>query len=92
MKISGLYAVSQPAHAYPHDSAVPFLAVLLDRFGPNRLYWGSDFAPSLDEVSFRQTLDLPTLAGLGWPNPSGPRSSAATCSASSAPGPTRSDG
>jgi len=67
VKVSGLYAISQPAHAYPHASAVPFLAVLLDRFGPGRLYWGSDFAPSLEAVSFPQTLDLPTLAELAEP-------------------------
>ncbi len=56
VKVSGLYAVSDPAHAYPHDSARPFVDVLLDAFGPQRLYWGSDFSPSLDHVSFAQTL------------------------------------
>ncbi|MER7455792.1 amidohydrolase family protein [Micromonospora sp. NPDC126480] len=56
VKISGLYAASDPSHAYPHDSARPFVDVLLDAFGPRRLYWGSDFSPSLDHVSFIQTL------------------------------------
>ncbi|MFB6397106.1 amidohydrolase family protein [Polymorphospora lycopeni] len=64
VKISGLYAVSDPSHAWPHAAAAPFVRVLLDTFGPGRLYWGSDFAPSLDAVSFPQTLDLPALAGL----------------------------
>ncbi|MEV0397522.1 amidohydrolase family protein [Polymorphospora rubra] len=64
VKVSGLYAVSDPAHAWPHAAAAPFVRVLLDAFGPGRLHWGSDFAPSLDAVSFPQTLDLPALAGL----------------------------
>ncbi|WP_428965166.1 amidohydrolase family protein [Micromonospora fluostatini] len=57
VKVSGLYAVSEPAHAWPHAAARPFVDVLLDRFGTRRLYWGSDFPPSLDHVSFAQTLD-----------------------------------
>lgn len=56
VKISGLYAVSDPPHAYPHHSARPFVELLLDTFGPGRLYWGSDFPPSLDHVSFAQSL------------------------------------
>ncbi|GGM17957.1 amidohydrolase family protein [Micromonospora yangpuensis] len=57
VKISGLYAVSEPSHAWPHPAARPFVDVLLDSFGTRRLYWGSDFPPSLDHVSFAQTLD-----------------------------------
>jgi L-fuconolactonase len=64
VKVSGLYAVSEPAHAWPHDSARPFVEVLLDAFGPQRLYWGSDFSPSLDHVSFTQTLHPVGLDGL----------------------------
>ncbi|MFE0593296.1 amidohydrolase family protein [Micromonospora echinospora] len=64
VKLSGLYAVSEPAHAWPHDSARPFVEVLLDGFGPSRLYWGSDFSPSLDHVSFTQTLHPVGLDGL----------------------------
>src|SRR5206468_516363 len=33
IKISGLYAISSPSHAYPHDAAVPFIDLALDRFG-----------------------------------------------------------
>ncbi|WP_431727041.1 amidohydrolase family protein [Verrucosispora sp. TAA-831] len=57
VKISGLYAVSEPSHAWPHAAARPFVELLLDRFGSRRLYWGSDFPPSLDHVSFTQTLE-----------------------------------
>ncbi|MCX4471888.1 Amidohydrolase [Micromonospora sp. MW-13] len=56
VKVSGLYAVSDPAHDHPHAAARPFVDLLLDRFGTRRLYWGSDFSPSLDHVSFAQTL------------------------------------
>ncbi|WP_229401821.1 amidohydrolase family protein [Micromonospora okii] len=64
VKVSGLYAVSDPAEAYPHDAARPYVALLLDRFGARRLYWGSDFSPSLDHVSFAQTLHPVGLDGL----------------------------
>jgi predicted TIM-barrel fold metal-dependent hydrolase len=64
VKISGLYAVSDPAHAYPHAAAAPFVALLLDRFGPARCLWGSDFSPALDFVSFAQAVSTPWLEGL----------------------------
>jgi predicted TIM-barrel fold metal-dependent hydrolase len=32
--------------------------VLLEEFGASRLLWGSDFAPSLEWVSYPQTLGL----------------------------------
>lgn len=65
VKLSGLYAISQPSHAYPHRSAHPLIQQLYDDFGPERLYWGSDFSPALEHVSFPQTIDA--LLGLGWP-------------------------
>lgn len=64
VKVSGLYAVSDPAHDHPHPAARPFVERLLDWYGPQRMYWGSDFPPSLDFVSFAQTLDPIGLAGL----------------------------
>jgi L-fuconolactonase len=48
VKVSGAYAVA----AHPHAAAQPFVDVLLDAFGPERLLWGSDFSPALDHVSF----------------------------------------
>lgn len=62
VKLSGLYAISEPAHDYPHAAADPFVALALDRFGPERLLWGSDFAPALDFVSFAQLADARPLA------------------------------
>jgi L-fuconolactonase len=64
VKISGLYAISDPAHSYPHASAAPFLDILFERFGISRCCWGSDFSPALDFVSFAQAVDIPWLARL----------------------------
>lgn len=64
VKLSGLYAISQPSHAYPHRSAQPFVRQLYDDFGPKRLYWGSDFSPALEHVSFPQTIDA--FLQFGW--------------------------
>jgi predicted TIM-barrel fold metal-dependent hydrolase len=44
VKISGLYAISDPAHGYPHASAAPFLEILFERFGP-ALLLGLRFQP-----------------------------------------------
>ena len=64
VKISGLYAISDPAHAYPHPAARPFVESVLENFGPERCLWASDFAPALDFVSFAQTVANPWLDGL----------------------------
>lgn len=64
VKISGLYAVSDPPYDYPHLQATPFVRLLLDAFGPHRCLWGSDFSPCLDHVSFEQAVQLRQLAGL----------------------------
>ena len=63
VKLSGLYACCEPAHDFPHQSAQPFVDVLLDSFAPARLLWGSDFSPALDFVSFAQLADTRPLAG-----------------------------
>lgn len=57
-KLSGFYALSNPAHEYPHRAGWPLVGVLLDHFGPKRLLWGTDFSPALEFVSFPQTLDV----------------------------------
>lgn len=56
VKLSGLYAVSRPGHAWPHTAAHPYVRHILERFGVGRCVWGSDFSPHLDAVSFPQTL------------------------------------
>jgi L-fuconolactonase len=64
VKISGLYAVSNPSYDYPHPQATPFVRLLLDAFGPDRCMWGSDFSPCLDHVSFEQVINPVQLSGL----------------------------
>lgn len=66
VKVSGLYAVSTPPHAYPHREAWPILDILYDSFGASRLYWGSDYGSALTEVSFPQTIDI--LGHVNWPH------------------------
>ena len=61
VKISGLYAISDPAGAYPHEAAWPFIDLVLEHFGPGRCLWGSDFSPCLDDVSFEQVIRNPVL-------------------------------
>lgn len=63
VKLSALYALSEPSHDFPHDSAQPVVDVVVDAFGPSRMLWGSDFSPALDHVSFAQTLDTRLLKG-----------------------------
>lgn len=58
VKLSGFYALSTPAHDYPHQAGWPLVPILLDHFGASRLLWGSDFSPALEFVSFPQTLDV----------------------------------
>jgi L-fuconolactonase len=64
VKLSGLYALSNPAHDYPHAVARPFIERIADAFGTERLYWGSDFSPALDYVSFAQT--IAAVSDLSW--------------------------
>lgn len=64
VKFSGLYAVSDPAHDFPHPVVQPIFEALLEAFGVARLCWGSDFAPALEFVSFGQIADERLLAPL----------------------------
>lgn len=61
VKISGLYAVSDPSWSFPHSAADPFLDAILARFGAGRCLWGSDFSPVLEHVSFMQSIAIPWL-------------------------------
>ena len=58
VKLSGFYALTVPGYDYPHRNAWPYVVALLESFGVQRLLWGSDFSPSLELVSFPQTLGL----------------------------------
>ncbi|WP_274629489.1 amidohydrolase family protein [Arvimicrobium flavum] len=56
VKISGLYAIDPVA---PHRAAQPFVELLLERFSPSDLHWGSDFSPALEFVNFEETMQFP---------------------------------
>lgn len=56
VKISGLYAISNPSYDFPHRSALPILHRIYEVFGAKRLLWGSDFAPCLEHISFVQSV------------------------------------
>ena len=58
VKLSGFYALTVPGYDYPHRNAWPYVAALIESFGVQRLLWGSDFSPSLEVVSFPQTIEL----------------------------------
>jgi len=64
VKLSGLYAISDPPHAWPHPQAQPFADAVLAAFGPERVVWGSDYPPALDACSFAQLVDCRLLDGL----------------------------
>jgi L-fuconolactonase len=67
VKISGLYATSDPPHAYPHRGAAFAIQQILSAFGPSRCLWGSDFAPALEFISFPQAVHWPGLDDLSDP-------------------------
>ena len=58
VKLSGFYALTVPGYDYPHRNAWPYVAALVESYGVDRLLWGSDFSPSLEHVSFPQTIGL----------------------------------
>lgn len=64
VKVSGLYAVSDPPHRYSHSDAWPLITAIRESFGVERLYWGSDFPSVLERLSFPQTVDV--LNHLSW--------------------------
>jgi predicted TIM-barrel fold metal-dependent hydrolase len=58
VKLSGFYALTKPEYDYPHTAAWLYVEALIENFGVDRLLWGSDFAPSIDYLSFPQTYGL----------------------------------
>ena len=58
VKLSGFYALTEPQHDYPHELAWPYVEVLIEAFGVERLLWASDFCPHLKFQTFPQTLGL----------------------------------
>lgn len=61
VKLSGLYAVDPTP---PHANAKPFIDMLLARFTPANLHWGSDFSPGLEFAPFDPTNEARYLGGM----------------------------
>ncbi len=57
VKLSAPYRVSQ--RPFPHEDVGPFVAALLDAFGPDRCVWGSDwpFLATTQAVDYRRLLE-----------------------------------
>lgn len=64
VKLSALYAIDP---VYPHESAQEHVRLAIDAFGPERLVWGSDFAPGLDVVSGEELFTLPDWVEAQFP-------------------------
>lgn len=60
VKASGFYAIDE---RHPHLGASPYLEVLLDSFGIERILWGSDFAPVEEFCRPDEYLSLPQWCG-----------------------------
>lgn len=60
VKVSGLYAIEE---SYPHACAAPYLEVLLDSFGIDRMLWGSDYSPVEEFCRPSEYLSLPPWCG-----------------------------
>ncbi len=58
IKLSGFYAVTDPAHAWPHRATWPYVELLAEAFTTKRLCWGSDCTPCLDDLTFPQTFGM----------------------------------
>lgn len=65
VKISGLYAISDPPFAHAHPPTVRCIHEILAAFGCQRCLWGSDFSPALEFLSFSQTIDWDGAEQLG---------------------------
>lgn len=63
VKISAAYA----CNAHPHPGLAGLVTPLRRAYGESRLYWGSDFSPALDEVTFAQAVSA--FSGLAWERP-----------------------
>lgn len=58
VKISGFNYNSARSWDFPYPDAIALFTRILDAFGKNRLYWGSDFPASRDQLTYRQSLEV----------------------------------
>lgn len=62
VKLSGLYALTDPPDAPGNAAARPYIEAVAAAFGPDRLCWGSDFPPCLAHLAFEHTIEAVTAA------------------------------
>ena len=58
VKISGFNYNSRTAHEYPYPDSQALFARIVAAFGAHRLYWGSDFPASRDQLTYTQALEV----------------------------------
>ncbi|GAA2447481.1 amidohydrolase family protein [Agromyces soli] len=60
VKLSGLYALDP---VYPHAGVADRVAATIDAVGPDRLVWGSDYAPVLSRLGEAEVFGVPDWLG-----------------------------
>jgi L-fuconolactonase len=58
VKISGFNYVAERAWEVPYPNGQRIFRAIADAFGARRLYWGSDFPASRDELTYRQAIEV----------------------------------
>ena len=58
VKISGFNYVAAQKWEYPYPEGQRIFRAIADAFGTRRLYWGSDFPASRDELTYRQAIEV----------------------------------
>lgn len=58
VKISGFNYNAETYWDFPYPGSIELFRTLLGAFGDERLYWGSDFPASRDQLTYRQSIDV----------------------------------
>lgn len=58
VKVSGLNYNSARWWDYPYPDAGAWFRRVADAFGPHRLFWGSDWPASRDQLTYRQSIEV----------------------------------
>lgn len=58
VKVSGFNYNSDDSWDFPYRDSVNLFTRILQEFGPERLYWGSDFPASRDMLTYRQAIEV----------------------------------
>ncbi|MCX7522535.1 amidohydrolase family protein [Microbacterium sp. STN6] len=58
VKISGFNYNASDSWDFPYPQAQHVFRAIAERFGTSRLYWGSDFPASRDQLTYRQAIEV----------------------------------